>query len=280
MSTQAISNTEAAEITTPAATPVAGIISDSTTSDHEVEVATESKNDGKEGKNDFKPLEPDAFAWITQREEFGGVSPSMWIPIYNTPLGNDRYLFGCEEIAFVLGRSLTLEEVKLLVSKDGEECTCGNPTCAKKFVPVKWYRITHDLLCKLAESKDLAKTLEENKGFEQGCHYIFKEKEMNFCGSPYHLVKGVGMQISYNCNAKAREKNIRQGQGEGQPVKKLWGMTREKLEEIQDRFRVLEEKKRTEDSFFDTLGKEFENPRGNKNHGHDNRDRSKGRWRS
>jgi hypothetical protein len=221
----------------------------------------------------IKPFEQEAYNWMIGREAFGGVSPSMFVPIYSAQ--NHGYtILGCDILAEVLGRSLTLAEAQMLVSKDGEtKCKCSNPACGKEFVPVKWTRITGKLRDSLKESKDLAKTLAENQGFVSGSYYMVQSKKVPFCGSPFWISKKHGGRfelalefrdgkiVNGTCNARMHDVNLKPV-GDSGESRKLWGMPSTKIESIinqrEERRKEAQEREAANNDFFQNMGELIE----------------------
>ncbi len=77
-----------------------------------------------------------AWAWYNNTMSLGGTRPRNWLPLKKLAL-----------IADIIGHEITLEELQVLVQKDGEVQKCKG--CGKEFQPVKMVAVDNWLLRQL-----------------------------------------------------------------------------------------------------------------------------------
>lgn len=118
-----------------------------------------------------------AWAWYTNPLSLGNGRPRNWLPLKKLAL-----------VAEAMGRSITLNELQILVQKDGPMQKCVG--CGKGFQPVKMVAINQWLLDQLSSGQDLS-TLEELR-WVVGSFILSRGKDhrmvsLGFCGSLFYF---------------------------------------------------------------------------------------------
>ena len=122
-------------------------------------------------------MEQAAWAWYTNPLSLGNGRPRNWLPLKKLAL-----------VAEAMGRSITLDELQILVQKDGPMQKCVG--CGKGFQPVKMVAINRWLLDRLSSGQDLS-TLEGLR-WAVGSFVLSRGKDhrlvsLGFCGSLFYF---------------------------------------------------------------------------------------------
>jgi len=169
-----------------------------------------------------RPLLQEAFHWYNNPNWLGvGFSPRQIMPL---PL--------VEKIKVVLGRSITLEEVEMMVCRDGHrDYPCGFDGCQNRVWPIKWLNVDAVVgdakLSHRLKMHGFTPLLDELPFI--GSFYLptVGTKSVCFCGVPWCFTKRNGEADFYepaqsHFGAQMRYKNCG-----GSPLKCLYELERE-----------------------------------------------------
>ncbi len=170
-----------------------------------------------------------AWAWMKNQEALGcGLSPLLFFSIRDAG-----------EIVEVLGRSLDVEEMQILVQKDGEQIECSFPDCGRRFQPVKYASVTRQLRASLeANGQNVLASVKDIRF--GGSFFITPDNDIiALCGARFFYKQGK-CWLSNSHQVLARNENI------GPDGRPRWGLSKEDVLTIASNRKEAKVKRRDE----------------------------------